>query len=177
MRITPRAALCLSTFRASGTVDDAGFEVLRELCTSAGDSLSLASGMAGMRTMLILHNRFRDAARVASECSILLESIGDQTPTLSLFAAAGNAKFQAGEVTEGLRLVQRAIELADGDPARDTTIVGSPLAVAYGFSGVNRLALGMSGWREDLDRATTIAKSVDLTSHVAGDHVQIRRRH
>ena len=65
-------------------------------------------------------------------------------------------------------MAQRAIELAGGDPTRDNIVLGSPLAVAYGLSGISRLALGMPGWRADFDRATTIAKSVDLTSHVAG---------
>ena len=90
------------------------------------------------------------------------------TVTLTLSAAAANALIQTGEVTEGLRLARRAIELADGDPARDNIVVGSPLAVACGASGIGRLALGMPGWRADLDRSATIAKSVDLTSHAAG---------
>jgi hypothetical protein len=94
--------------------------------------------------------------------------MGDQTLTLTISAAAANALVQAGEVTEGLRLAQRAIELAGGDPMRDNIVLGSPLAVAYGLRGISRVALGMPGWRADFDQATTIAKSVDLTSHVAG---------
>jgi adenylate cyclase len=117
MRIAPRMALCVSAFRFSGSVEDLGFDELRELCTSAGDSISLAFGMVGMLTGLIFHSRYRDAAPVASECSTLLESMADHSLPLSLFAATSNALVQAGEMTEGLRLAQRAIELADGDPA------------------------------------------------------------
>ena len=80
-----------------------------------------------------------------SECSRLLESISDQTLTVTLSTATSNAKFQAGEVTEGLRLAQRAIDLADGDPTKDNVIVGSPLAFALGLRGLSRLALGIAG--------------------------------
>ena len=168
MQIGPRAALCASTFRFSGSVEDAGYDELRELCLAAGDNLSLAFAMAGRLTVLLFHNRLREAARVATECSALVESNCDQTLTLTISAAAANALVQAGEVAVGLRLAQRAIELAGGDPMRDNIVLGSPLAVAYGLSGISRLALGMPGWRADFGQATTIAKSVDLSSHVAG---------
>ncbi|HEY6577671.1 MAG TPA: cyclase, partial [Mycobacterium sp.] len=168
MQIGPRAALCASTFRFSGSVEDAGYDELRELCLAARDDLSLAFAMAGRLTVLLFHNRFSHDARVATECSALVESMGDQSLTLTISAAAANALVQAGEVTEGLRLAQRAIELAGGDPMRDNIVLGSPLAVAYGLRGISRVALGMPGWRADFDQATTIAKSVNLTSHVAG---------
>ncbi len=67
LQIGPRTALCTSTFRFSGSVEDTGFEELRDLCVSVGDNLSLALGTAGLLTALIFHNRFRDAAQVASE--------------------------------------------------------------------------------------------------------------
>jgi adenylate cyclase len=168
MRIAPRVALCVSGFRYSGSVEEIGFEELRELCTAAGDQISLAFSEVGMLTALIFHNRFRDAARVAFDCSKLLESIGDRSLPCSLFAGASNALVQAGEMTEGLRLARRSIELGGGNLEGDSTIVGSPLTIAFGLSGVARLSLGMPGWREDLERAATMAKSVDLTSHVAG---------
>ena len=168
LRIAPRTVLCASTWRFSGSVEDTGFDELRDLCLSAGDKLSLGIGTAGMLTVLIFHNRYRDAARVASECSRMLESISDQSLTVMLSTATSNAKFQAGEVTEGLRLAQRAIDLADGDPTKDNAIVGSPLALALGLRGLNRLALGIAGWRDDLDRATKMARSFDTTSYVAG---------
>ena len=168
LRIGPRVLLCASTWRFSGSVEDTGFDELRYLCLSAGDDLSLSVGMAGVLTVLLLHNRYRDAARVASECSRILESMSDQTLAPTAFVAMSNAKFQAGEVNEGLRFAQRAIDLADGDPTKDNAIIGSPLAVALSLRGVNRLALGIVGWRDDLDRAAKMAKSVDTTSHVAG---------
>ena len=88
--------------------------------------------------------------------------------TLTLCVAASNAKWQAGEVVEALRLAQRAIDLAEGDPTRDSVIIGSPLTLALALRGSNRLALGIDGWRDDLDRAAEMAISIDVTSHVAG---------
>jgi adenylate cyclase len=167
MQIRPRTALCASAFRFSGTIEDVGYDDLRQLCASAGDKVSLALGMAGMLTVLIFCNRFRDAARLASECSSLVDTISDPALTLTLSVAAGNAKFQAGEVVEGLRLAQRTIDLADGDPTMDNIIVGSPLAFALALRGSNRLAMGIPGWRDDLARAITMAKAIDTTSHVA----------
>ena len=52
MQIGPRAALCASAFRFSGSIEDAGYDELRQLCISAGDDLSLAFGMAGKLTVL-----------------------------------------------------------------------------------------------------------------------------
>ena len=77
MRIAPRTLLCVNTVRVAGTIADTGFDELRELCSAAGDTVSLAIGMAGLMTTLVFHNRYREAARLASECSRLLESIAD----------------------------------------------------------------------------------------------------
>ena len=54
--------------------------------------------------------------------------IGDPTLMVGLSFAAITAKYFAGEMTETLRLAQRAIDLADGDPTKGNLIVGSPLA-------------------------------------------------
>ena len=98
----------------------------------------------------------------------MLESIGDRSLTVMLSTATSNAKFQAGEVTEGLRLTQRAIDLADGDPTKDNAIVGSPLALALGLRGLNRLALGTAGWRDGPRPRNENGQSFDTTSYVAG---------
>ena len=167
MQIGPRTALCASTFRISGSIEDAGYDELRQLCDSAGDKLSLAMGMAGTMTVLVFHNRFREAAELASECGHLAESFEDQIMTLTLSLAAGNAKFQAGEVVEGLRLAQRGIELADGDHTNDNFMIGSPLGFAFGLRGVCRFALGVNGWRDDLDRSVQMTRAGDTTSRTA----------
>ncbi|MGH3561870.1 MAG: ATP-binding protein [Mycobacterium sp.] len=165
MRIAPRTLLCGSTSWVSGTVSSAGFDELRDLCTAAGDIVSLAIGMAGLMTVLLLHNRFRESAHVASNCTRLLESIGDPVLTVGVAGAPSNAMWQAGEVAEGLRLAQRVIDLAEGDPTKGNLLVGSPLAFAFAYRGSNRYCLGVSGWQEDLDQAIAMA-GVDATSYV-----------
>jgi hypothetical protein len=87
--------------------------------------------------------------------------------TLTLSLAASNAKFQAGEVVEGLRLAQRGIELADGDHTNDNFMIGSPLGFAFGLRGVCRFALGVNGWRDDLDRSVQMTRAGDMTSRTA----------
>ena len=47
MRIAPRTLLCGSAWRVGGSGADTGFDELRDLCTAAGDKVSLAIGMAG----------------------------------------------------------------------------------------------------------------------------------
>ncbi len=71
MRIAPRVLICGHNWRVGLGVEEIGFNELQELCASAGDNLSLAFGMAGMLTALVFDNKFREAARVASDCSKL----------------------------------------------------------------------------------------------------------
>ncbi|MEZ0384489.1 adenylate/guanylate cyclase domain-containing protein [Mycobacterium sp. pW045] len=165
MCIAPRTLLCGSASWVGGSVADAGFDELRELCTVAGDTVSLAIGMAGLMSVLLLHNRFRESARVASDCSRLLESIGDPVLTVGVGGAPSNAMWQAGAVAEGLRLAQLVIDLAEGDSTKGNLLVGSPLAFAFAYRGSNRYCLGVSGWQEDLDQAIAIAGG-DATSYV-----------
>src|SRR5271156_3527973 len=48
MRIAPLTMLCGTAFRVHANVAGARFDELRELCTAAGDKVSLAIGMAGL---------------------------------------------------------------------------------------------------------------------------------
>ncbi len=55
MRIAPRAMLCATDWQAREVQDSRGrFAELRELCTAAGDSVSLAIGMTALTTDLAL---------------------------------------------------------------------------------------------------------------------------
>ena len=96
-----------------GNIDDTGFEELRQLAAAADDKVSLAIGMSGQVTMLLIHGRYRDASQLASEYTSLIESIGDPTLTVALMYAAMAAKRFTGEATEVLRLAQQSIDLAD----------------------------------------------------------------
>lgn len=166
LRIAPRTLLCGSTWRVSGTIADTGFDQLRDLCADAGDKVSLVIGMAGLLTALVFHNRFRDSSHVASDCISLLESIDDPALTLAVTVAPSNVKWQVGEAAESLRLAQRVIDLAEGDPTKGNLLIGSPLAMVHALRGSNRYCLGLPGWKDDLDQAVAMARTVDATVHV-----------
>ncbi len=164
MRIAPRALLCGSAFQMGGTPADTGFAELRELTTAAGDKKSLAIGMAGHLTTLTFNSHHREAADMASEFATLVESIGDPAMTVGLFYAAAQAKWEAGEATESLRLAQRVIDLADGDPTMGNLVIGSPLAWALTVKGAAGMFLGRQGWRSDLRAGIVLARSVDAAA-------------
>jgi adenylate cyclase len=166
MRIAPRTLLCGSAWRAGGTVADTAFDELRALCAAAGDKRSLAIGMAGLVMALTFHGNYREASRLASEYTMLLESIGDPTVTVGLLFAAILAKYEAGEWGEALRLAQRVVDLANGDPTLGNVIIGSPLAWVTAMRGLVKCCLGRPGWREDADQAIAMARGFDPMAHV-----------
>jgi adenylate cyclase len=166
MRIAPRLLLCMNTVRVAGSIADTGFDELRELCSAAGDTVSLALGMAGVISTLTFHGRFREAARIASDCGRLLESIAAPALTLMLSTVVSGAMWAVGQAAEGLRLAQRVIDLAEGDPTKGGVgPIGSPLAAAILMRGCCGYSLGLPGWREDLDQAIAMFRSVDPASY------------
>jgi adenylate cyclase len=157
MRIAPRTLLCASAWRVGGSGADTGFDELRDLCTAAGDQVSLAIGMTGEVMAQFLNAHRREASCLATEHAALLASIGDATLTVGLSFAALVAKHETGEMADVLRLAQRVIDLADGDPTTGNLILGSPLAVAMVFRGAARWCLGIPGWRDDFAQAAAMA--------------------
>jgi hypothetical protein len=166
MQIAPRTLLCGTVWRAGGSVAETGFDELRDLCTAADDKVSLAIGMTGFIMALTFHSRFYEAAQVASQLSDLLESMGDSTLTVALLFAAIYAKCEAGEMIEALRLADRLIDLADGDPAKGNLILGSPLSTAIAMRGHVKMCLGMQGWQDDAATSIAMAAPLDSTSYV-----------
>ena len=164
MRIAPRTLLCGSAFRVGGSGADTGFDELRELCTAAGDQVSLAIGMTGQVMEHFTNAHRREASRLATEHTALLESIGDPTLTVGLSFAALAAKFETGEMAEVLRLAQRVIDLAGGDPTTGNLIFGSPLAFALALRGAGRWCLGIPGWKDDFAQAVSMARAADPMS-------------
>ncbi len=164
MRIAPRTLLSGSAWRVGGSGADTGFDELRDLCTAAGDQRSLAIGMAGLVVAQFMNAHRREASRLATEHAALLESIGDRTLTVGLSFAALAAKHETGEMAEVLRLAQRAIDLAGGDPTRGNLVFGSPLAWAIAFRGAARWCLGFPGWRDDFAQAAAMARGPDPIS-------------
>jgi adenylate cyclase len=161
MRIAPRTLLCASAWLAGGSLADTGFDELHDLATAAGDKVSLAMAMAGYLPALVVHARFEEASRLASELESLLDSIDDPTLILGLLYAALPTRFNRGEMTETLRLAQRMVDLADGDAAKGNLVIGSPLTGAIMIRGCARCFLGDPDWREDVDRAVTMVRAFD----------------
>jgi adenylate cyclase len=165
-RIAPRTLLCGSVWMAGGSVADTGFDELRELCMASDDRASLAVGMAGLILALAGHERLREAAQQASELVVLLDRIGDPGLSVGLLSAAIYAKSEVGEMTEALRLAQRAIDLGDGESRGSNVLHGSPVERATRMRGLARLCLGIRGWQADFDEAVRVAALTDPTSHV-----------
>jgi adenylate cyclase len=164
MRIAPRTLLSGRAFRFGGGGTDTGFEELRELCTAAGDQVSLAVGMTGLVMTQWGSAHRREASRLATEHTALLESIGDPTLTVALSFPAMVVREEAGEMAEMLRLAQRVIDLADGHPTVGNVVLGSPLACALAFRGEARWCLGSPGWRDDFAQAAAMARAADPIS-------------
>ena len=146
MRIAPRTMLCVTGGLGSAIEESRGrFAELRELCSAAGDKVSLAIGMGGLVAELLYAGRSREATRLVSEQMALLESIGDPTPTMGLAFVAFCAWFDGGEIGEILRWSQTVIDLAGGDPTKGAGFgMGSPLAIALAFRGICSVVAGPS---------------------------------
>ena len=166
MRISPRTLLCGSTFRVGLEPAQTGFDELRDLAIAAHDDVSLAIGMAGQLTTLAFHSHYRDAVTLASELEDLVDSIGDPTLTIALLYSAAQAKWEAGSASECRRLVQRVIDLADGDPTRGNVMLASPLAWALSLRGAAGLSLGRPDWNTDIERGVALTEPFDATARV-----------
>ncbi|WP_431233307.1 AAA family ATPase [Mycolicibacterium psychrotolerans] len=163
MRIAPRTMLCASDFHASAITESRGrFAELRELCSAAGDSVSLAIGMTGQVTEYLYVNRAPEAAVLASEQMDLLDSIGDPNLTVGLSFSAFATWFNQADFARITRWTQRVIDLAAGDPSVGAGFgFASPLSAAMAFRGIARWWHGQPGWRDDLRDAISMAQAAD----------------
>jgi hypothetical protein len=166
MRIAAGTMLCGTAWRVDERVDGADFYELQDLCTAAGDKVSLAIATAGLVIDLAHHERVREASQLASEAWAIAESIGNPALTVGLSPPLFYAKLQSARYLEALQWSERIIDLADGDPIKGNFIIGSPLAVALGTRAIARWCLGRPGWRDDIDSAVATARSVDPMSYV-----------
>ena len=170
MRIAPRTMLCATDYQDRAVQESRGrFAELRELCSAAGDKVSLAIAMSGPVAELLYAGRAREGSRLASEQMAMLESIGDPTLTIGLAIAAFANWSDAGEFGEILRWSQTVVDLAAGDPAKGAGFgFESPLAVAVAWRGVARWWLGRPGWRQDLHDAVAMARRSNHPTTFAG---------
>jgi adenylate cyclase len=168
MRIAPRTLLCGYAWRAGGAgVADAGFDELRELCAAASDQISLVMGTSGVLVAMTVNHRLHELRSLVSEYVRLLESIGDPALIVGLLNTATHAKLEAGEITEALPLVQRVIELADGDTTMGNFFFESPLAWTMTLRSLARCSLGHPGWRDDLLAGLAMAREVQGMTQAA----------
>jgi adenylate cyclase len=166
MRIAPRALICATSWRAGrDAVEAAGFDELHDLASAAGDKASLAMGMAGLMPGLGLAARYRESSQLASEFTSLVDSIGDPGLTLALLWAAVIPKLQVGEITEVIRLAQRVIDLAEGDPRKGFLVIESPLAMATVWRAVARACRAEPGWKDEIQRAVELARAFTPMGH------------
>ena len=84
MRIAPRTLLCAHEYRIQSGRADVDFAELKKLCAIAGDTRSLAIGLAGLTLATQLDGRSREASGLATELVKLLESVDDSFLTVSL---------------------------------------------------------------------------------------------
>jgi hypothetical protein len=168
MRIAPRTMLCGIAWRINENVAGDRFDELRQLCTAAGDTASLAIAMAGLLMDHSFKGRIREASQLASEAWSLAESIGEPTLMVGLSFPLIYAKTQNAEWSDVLRWSQRVIDLADGDPSKGDFIFGSPLALAFTSRAFARYFLGLPGWRDDVRHGLAMARSADPMSYATG---------
>jgi adenylate cyclase len=166
MRIAPRRLWSATNFRAGESIAETGLDELRELCTAAGDNVSLVVGMAGLPITLTLLDRHNEASQSADEVVALIDSITDPALTVGLLYGPMAAKYHSGHLDDALVLAQRAIDIADGDVRRGELIIGAPMAQSTMIRGLARLGLGQAGWREDFERAQSLTVSADPIARV-----------
>jgi adenylate cyclase len=156
MRIGPRALLCATAFRTGSDIDDATFEETCRLANRLDDKVSLAMALSGRAVTLMFGGRYRECSQVAAQLVALLESIGDPTWELALFYGAASAKLVNGEVAAASHMVQRVIDLADGDLSMGASVIESPLTLALMLQATARLCLGAKGWKANLAQVVTL---------------------
>jgi class 3 adenylate cyclase len=160
MRIAPRTMLCATDWQ-DRTFDGgpARFAELQELCTAAGDKVSLAIGITGQVANLLYAGRSREGALLSTEQMALLESMDNPMPIIGLAFGAFCTWLDAGEIAEILRWSETVVDLTGGDPTKGAGFgAGSPLAAALVYRGVARWWLGRPGWRSDIFDAVAIAR-------------------
>ncbi|WP_309227836.1 MULTISPECIES: AAA family ATPase [unclassified Mycolicibacterium] len=161
MRLAPRALIAGNSFRSGGPMSETGFDELRGLAVEADDKRSLAIGTAGQIGALVLHSRYREAAALAAELVDLIDSIDDPDLTVALLHTTLSAKYAVGQMLDLIRLADRVMALADGDPRKGSIVTESPLLIAMMLRAIARACLGQLGWKRDLDAAMSLLRDVN----------------
>jgi adenylate cyclase len=115
---------------------------------------------------MTLNHRLHELQALAPEYIGLLESTGDPA-LIMLLNTVTFATFKAGAVTDTLPLFQRAIDVADDDPALGNFFFESPLAWVLTLRGLARSSLGQSGWRDDLQAGLAMGREAQGMTQAA----------
>ncbi len=158
MRIGPRALMCATAFRTGYAFDETAFEETCQLADAAGDKVAHAMALSGRMLSLAFGGRYRESSGLASQLVALVGSIGEPMLELTLLPLATAAKLSNGEATATLRLAQRVVDLADGDPRKGGSVIESPLSLAMMLAAVARLCQGAKGWKTDMANAAAMVR-------------------
>jgi class 3 adenylate cyclase/tetratricopeptide (TPR) repeat protein len=128
------------------------FKEAERLASKAGDIrarailLSVYAGIRGINDGDIL-----EFASLGRESVALAEESGDPTLYMTVAGAPSYGLFQTGKIREGVAILDRAVELADGDPTLAAGIsVGCPLGYCLMFKG------GMLSYAGQLEEAAQL---------------------
>jgi tetratricopeptide (TPR) repeat protein len=130
----------------------------------------LLSGYGGIRGTT--DGEPREFAELARQAIALAEEAEDPGLYLTV-ALSAYSLFVIGETAEGVAILDRALELADGDPSVGAGVaVGCPLAYCYAFKGGMVAAMGRIGEaRELIERGARIAREQDDIETLGWSHM------
>ncbi|MBI3217099.1 MAG: AAA family ATPase [Mycobacterium sp.] len=158
MRIAPRAQLTFRPWLVGEAADDERlFNDLQALTTQSGDVLSLAMGMAGRVTSLVLtHGQPRIAAIMANELCALIDTIDPAAPEMAeLLLAVAFARYETGDVRNALQVMERLRAMVPA-PA------GTDLAPATCLAGAIKVLIGRrADGHRDLEAGLRLARNSD----------------
>ena len=113
------------------------FAEAERMASKAGDIHARAILLSGYGQIKgISDGDLPEAARLARQATALAQESGDPALLMAIVTTNAYALFCVGEYREALAVVDRAIELADGDPTVGAGVtVGCPYAFCHAFKG------------------------------------------
>lgn len=168
LRIAARVPLTGNAWRVGGTVEETGYEELRELATESGDKRALAVALIGQVAQLALHHHLSAANATAAELLDLVDELGDEPVTFDAMTMTMYSLFQGGRMDRLYRLTQRLADHCRGDPHLSGMFVPSPLVISSALHAVAGCALNAPGWPHDLADVDRITEHTDLGIRVIG---------
>jgi class 3 adenylate cyclase/tetratricopeptide (TPR) repeat protein len=114
----------------------------------------------------------REFAELARQAIALAEEAQDPGLYLTI-ALSAYALFVTGAIEEGVAILDRAIEIADGDPSVGAGIaVGCPLAYCYSFKGGMLASIGrMDEARDLIERGAKLSREQDDIETLGWSHM------